>query len=83
MPTVYDLRLIAAVTAHVAGVFGVANELKIETSPTPKEAATIKPLNGREGKPALNPWRNKFLDLPILEESLEDILAKQAATDTA
>jgi hypothetical protein len=85
VPTFYDRQLILAVAQHVAGVLRVEDELAIDEPPArkpaalppaPPEPATVPFVHGgTEPQPATPP--NAFYYLPVLEESLEDILAKR------
>src|SRR5262245_55288050 len=80
VPTFYDRQLILAVAQHVAGVLRVEDELAIdEPAPRPQaalvESEPASAHGGTEVKPAVPP--NQFHHLPVLSESLEDILAKR------
>jgi len=83
VPTFYDRQLILAVAQHVAGVLRVEDELAID-EPSVRQPAAITEIaatpsvhGGSELKPVPPP--NAFFHLPVLDESLEDILAKRAA----
>jgi hypothetical protein len=79
VPTVYDRQLIAALVRHVAGVFGIEDNLAIgdpsirqqvanaETTPQPSDPTT---------KAA--PFRRPFVHLPELSQSLDEILVGSA-----
>jgi BON domain len=88
VPTFYDRQLILAVAQHVAGVLSVEDELAIDdptvrqppasTAPANTEfVAAVEAQSGTEVKQATP--QNAFFHLPVLDESLEDILAKRAA----
>lgn len=82
VPTFYDRQLILAIAQHVAGVLRVEDELAVDDPHVREVAATsysepeTVPLThgGTEIKSALP--QNNFQHLPVLEESLEEILAK-------
>jgi len=89
VPTFYDRQLILAVAQHVAGVLRVEDEIAVDESAVRETAATrysepeTIPLahGGTETQPA-GP-QNNFQHLPVLDESLEEILAKWPATSAA
>jgi hypothetical protein len=89
VPTFYDRQLILAVAQHVAGVLRVEDEIAVDESAVRETAATrysepeTIPLahGGAETQPA-GP-QNNFQHLPVLDESLEEILAKWPATSAA
>ena len=82
VPTFYDRQLILAVAQHVAGVLRVEDELAIDEPPARQAASRSRRRFGSrrrsrtatEAKPAPPP--NAFYHLPVLAESLEDILAR-------
>lgn len=82
LPTFHDRQLILAVAQHVAGVLRVEDELVI-ADPQPRGAGSIAASvseeglhGGGEGLPPTLP--NAFQHLPVLDESLEVLLAKRA-----
>jgi hypothetical protein len=87
VPTFYDRQLILAVAQHVAGVLRVEDELTIDELPARRQeaAAGAAPTpTGHGGTDAkAGPPPNAFYHLPVLSESLEDILAKRAANAAA
>ena len=82
VPTFYDRQLILAIAQHVAGVLRVEDELAVDEPAAQQPAAATYsepetvPLvhGGTEVKP--DGPQNNFQHLPVLEESLEEILAK-------
>lgn len=82
VPTFYDRQLVLAIAQHVAGVLRVEDELAVDESavrdaaaPSYSEPATaLLAHGGTEVKPA-GP-QNNFQHLPVLDESLEEILAR-------
>lgn len=87
LPTFHDRQLILAVAQHVAGVLQVEDELVVADPHRPQEAPLAASSNvesahaGTEARPAAAP--NAFHHLPVLEESLEDILAKRPQATAA
>jgi len=87
LPTFHDRQLILAVAQHVAGVLRVEDELVV-ANPQPQTAATLATSAALEshhggteiGHPAPP---NAFHHLPVLDESLEDILAERARAAAA
>ena len=81
VPTFYDRQLIASLVRHVAGVFGIEDKLAVGdpsirqqvtdsgTTPTQSEATT-------KVVPLLDP----FLHLPVLPQTLDDILVGPAVS---
>ena len=81
--TFHNRQLVVAVTRHVAGVLRVADELIVEGH-TPRNderfSSGDEPTIERDGAaPAPTPIQS-FSHIPVLTESLEDILAAQAGT---
>jgi hypothetical protein len=83
VPTFYDRQLILAVAQHVAGVLRVEDELAIDESAAQQiapavsysEPETVHLVHG--GTEVQSPARrNEFQHLPVLDESLEDILSE-------
>ncbi len=87
VPTFYDRQLILAVAQHVAGVLRVEDELTIDELPNRRQEAVAEAAptpTGHGGTDAKAvPPPNLFFHLPVLTESLEDILAKRAANAAA
>jgi hypothetical protein len=87
VPTFYDRQLILAVAQHVAGVLRVEDELTIDELPARRQEATAEvasaPISHGGSEAQVAPAPNAFYHLPVLSESLEDILAKRAANATA
>jgi hypothetical protein len=82
VPTFYDRQLILAVAQHVAGVLRVEDELAIDEPQARQPSAIVATpatANAHGGtEPKLDsPPPNAFYHLPVLSESLEDILAKR------
>lgn len=87
LPTFHDRQLILAVAQHVAGVLRVEDELVV-ANPQPQATASLAASAAVEsnhggtevGQPAPP---NAFHHLPVLDESLEDILAERARAAVA
>jgi hypothetical protein len=87
LPTFHDRQLILAVAQHVAGVLRVEDELVI-ADPQPRGAGSIA---ASAAEPSLHGGTevtqpappNAFYHLPVLDESLEDILAERARAAVA
>lgn len=87
LPTFHDRQLILAVAQHVAGVLRVEDELVV-SNPQPQAAASLATSAAIEshhggtevGQPTPP---NAFHHLPVLDESLEDILAERARAAAA
>ena len=82
VPTFYDRQVILAVAQHVAGVLRVEDELAIDDPANQiapaveySEPETIPFVHGGTEVQSVA-RRNEFQQLPVLEESLEDILSK-------
>jgi hypothetical protein len=69
VPTSYDRQLIAALASHVAGVRRVRDELAIGDESLRRQV---------DDRPSCD-QQNLFRDLPLVAESLEDILARREA----
>lgn len=78
--TFHNRQLVVAVTRHVAGVLRVADELRVEGRPTRQEERDRNDARNVADKdadaPAPTPFQS-FSQIPVLTESLEDILAAQ------
>jgi hypothetical protein len=74
VPTFYDRQLIASLVRHVAGVFGIEDNLAVgdpsirqqvvdaESAPVQSDSTTSEV-----------PFRGPFVHLPVLSQSLDDI----------
>jgi len=87
LPTFHDRQLILAVAQHVAGVLRVEDELVI-SDPQPRgEAsyATSAAFESNHGGTEVNHPAppNAFHHLPVLDESLDDILRERARAAAA
>ncbi len=82
VPTAYDRHLIIAVTRHVAGVRLVDDKISIAEASARRndEAEEPVPSPTRRGADETNSEavRQHLKQLPVLTESLEDILARSA-----
>ena len=81
VPTFYDRQLIAALVRHVAGVFSVEDNLAVGDPSIRQQVidAETAPLQSdRTTKPV--PFRDPFVHLPVLPQSLDDILVGPAVS---
>jgi hypothetical protein len=84
VPTSYDRQLIAALTSHVAGVRRVDDQLAVGEPSLRRELEDVDAdASGAAGKTADNPPQNQFLHLPVLPESLDDMLARSVTKPEA
>ncbi len=79
VPSYYDRQLIASLTQHVAGVLRIEDELAVGEPSLRQQVADSEPskANGQAsttGGPPVNP----FAHLPVLPESLDDIVPRGA-----
>jgi hypothetical protein len=80
VPTFYDRQLIAALASHVAGVRHVDDQLAVgDPSIRQQVTETERALGNAHSAADADAAPNQFVHLPILSESLEDILAGQRA----
>jgi hypothetical protein len=84
LPSSHDRHLILSVAQHVAGVLRVEDELTVaerELEPRPALETPAEPILvvdcGVEAEVKQPAPPNAFYHLPVLDESLEDILAKR------
>jgi hypothetical protein len=80
VPTMYDRQLISAMARHVAGVLRVVDALTVGDAAirqqlTDKDAVKVEDSSA----PDSSAQRNPFAHLPVVPESLEEILARQTA----
>jgi hypothetical protein len=75
VPTFYDRQLIAALVRHVAGVFGIKDNLAVG-DPSIRQQVTDADGAPPQSNPTTNvvPLRDPFLHLPVLTQTLDDIL---------
>ncbi len=76
VPTFYDRQLIAALVRHVAGVFGIKDNLtvgdpSIRQQVIDSETTVLKGISKLRDTPPSVPFRH----LPVLTETLHDVLA--------
>jgi osmotically-inducible protein OsmY len=84
VPTFYDRQLIAALARHVAGVLRVEDELAVGEPSLRQEVTETDVTSGHNHVNAAEvKSSNPFRDLPVVTDSLEDILVQQAATAAA
>ena len=79
VPTFYDRQLIAALVRHVAGVFVIEDHLAVGD---PSILQQVVETNPSQNDPPTNaaPSRDAFRHLPVLSQSLDDILVGPAAS---
>ena len=81
VPTFYDRQLIAALVRHVAGVFGIEDHLAVG-DPTIRQqvidAEQTAPQSDQQTK--VVPLQDPFLHLPVLSQSLDDMLVGPAVS---
>jgi hypothetical protein len=86
VPTVYDRQLIVAVTRHVAGVRLVDDKINVAEPVEEGAGAKLEPssANSRNGDDrAADQRRHVFSHLPVVAESLEDILVRNHSTQVS
>jgi hypothetical protein len=93
VPTYYDRQLILAIAQHVAGVLRVEDELTIDHPEVRVQEVIERPASSASDQagsqsetssaPQGGPAPNAFHHLPVLSESLEDILAKRTQSAKA
>jgi hypothetical protein len=81
VPTFYDRQLIAALVRHVAGVFGIEDNLAVG-DPSIRQQVIDAETAPLQSNPTTNvaPSRDPFHHLPVLSESLDDILVGPATS---
>lgn len=81
VPTFYDRQLIAALVRHVAGVFGIEDNLTVGDPSIRQQVTEIETTSLRSDRPAnAAPLRDAFRHLPVLPQSLDDILVGSAVS---
>jgi hypothetical protein len=78
-----DRQLIIAVTRHVAGVLRVDDQIIVEESSARRQKSDDDTLRQSEQDARIEVPRNRFSDIPVLTESLEDLLARQTTNAVA
>jgi hypothetical protein len=74
VPTFYDRQLIATLVRHVAGVFGIEDNLAVgDPSIRQQVIEADRPTLASDETTTYVPLPNPFLNLPILPQSLDDI----------
>jgi BON domain len=74
VPTFYDRQLIAALVRHVAGVFGIEDNLAVgDPSIRQQVIEANRPTLESDETTTYVPLPNPFLNLPTLPQSLDDI----------
>jgi BON domain len=81
VPTYYDRQLIASLVRHVAGVYGIEDNLTVgDPSIRQQVIDTEKKRFESEPKPNAVPLRDSFRHIPVLAQSLDDVLIGPSAT---
>jgi len=76
VPTFYDRQLIASLVRHVAGVFGIEDKVAVGDPSIRQQVFDFEATTPQiEKKTNGDSSRNLFRDLPVLSQSLDDILA--------
>lgn len=75
VPTSYDRQLIAALARHVAGVRRVHDALEIGEPSLRQQVTETTDTEKSTPAPAAEPPQNQFAHLPVLDVSLDDMLA--------
>jgi hypothetical protein len=81
VPTFYDRQLIASLVRHVAGVYGIEDNLTVG-DPSIRQQVIDTEKTHFESDPASNavPLRGPFQHVPVLPQSLDDILVGPAVS---
>jgi hypothetical protein len=81
VPTFYDRQLIAALVRHVAGVFGIEDNLTVGDPSIRQQVIDTETLHF-ESDPTSDavPVRDPFGHIPVLSQSLDDILIGPVAS---
>jgi hypothetical protein len=74
VPTFYDRQLIASLVRHVAGVFGIEDNLNVGDPSIRQQVIKAEATSSSEPPTDTAPSRDAFRHLPILAQSLDDIL---------
>ena len=83
VPTFYDRQLIASLVRHVAGVFGIEDNLAVGDPAIRQQVIDVDAEEtSSQSNPTANvvPSREPFSHLPVLAESLDDIHIGPAAS---
>ena len=79
VPTFYDRQLIAALVRHVAGVFGIEDHLAVGDASIRQQVIDAeKPAPQSDQETNVVPPQDPFLHLPVLPQTLDDMLAGPA-----
>jgi hypothetical protein len=79
VPTNYDRQLIAALVRHVAGVYGIEDDLTVGDPAIRQQLFSDETiLLEREPTIKTAPSRDPFQHVPVLSQSLDDMLARPA-----
>ena len=79
VPTFYDRQLIAALVRHVAGVFGVEDNLTVGNASIRQQVIDAEENSTQIELPTNTaPSRDTFRHIPVLPQSLDDILVGSA-----
>jgi len=81
VPTFYDRQAIASLVCHVAGVFGIHDDLAVG-DPSIRQQVIDAETASPQIEPTTNvvPPRDAFANLPITPQSLDDIIVGPAVS---
>jgi hypothetical protein len=81
VPSFYDRQLIAALVRHVAGVFGIKDNLAVGDPSIRQQVTNVETTPPQSNPPVDDvPPRDPFVHLPTLPQSLDDMLAGPAVS---
>ena len=81
VPTFYDRQLIAALVRHVAGVFGIEDNLTVGDPSIRQQVIETKAAPPQsEPSTIAAPSRDTFRHLPVLSQSLDEIMVGPAVS---
>ena len=75
VPSFYDRQMIAALVRHVAGVFGIEDKLSVGDPSIRQQITETEEITRPRNSASVAPLRNPFQHLPVLSETLDDVLA--------
>jgi osmotically-inducible protein OsmY len=79
VPTFYDRQLIAALVRHVAGVFGIEDHLAVGDPSIRQQVIDAEKIARQsDQETSVVPPQDPFLHLPVLSQTLDDMLVGPA-----
>jgi len=79
VPTFYDRQLIAALVRHVAGVYGIDDQLTVGDPSIRQQLIDQQTILQSEPATKAASFRDPFGHVPVLTQSLDEMLAGTAA----